>query len=247
MFLCIYKIVHMETSILQQIRKKAGNIIEPRLLKTARVLEVRAWSPATMIEIDLHLPLVNMHLWQEIPYIRFRVGAFTYRDYTPTEWDVETSTCTVFIDAGHSGAGSLWAQQLCSNDTIQYLKTGSTHQGIDARPAVIVLGDESSIGHLLALQQMALPDTHFSGAVLIGNTQHRSFFSKSIQSPIRPVARSEMYGHRTLMRWLNTQQYDLRDTALHLAGNSIMVSQLRKLLKQEGFPSVNIRSQGFWQ
>lgn len=237
----------METSIIQQIRKKAGSIIEPQILKTGRVLEVRTWSPATMIEIDLHLPHVNMYQWQQIPYIKFRVDNLTYRDYTPSGWDAETSTCTVFINTAHSGAGSRWAKQLRRDDTIQYLKIGSTHQGADPTSAIAALGDEASIGHLLALQQIALPGTEFSGAVLMDDTQHREFFNKDLKSPIQPIARSEMYGHHTLMRWVNTQQYDFRQTVFYLIGNNFMVSQLRKLLKQEGIPLRNIKSECIWQ
>lgn len=233
----------METTILQGIRGMAGNMI----LKTGRVLEVRTWRPATMIEVDLHLPLVNMHQWQEVPYIKFRVGNLSYRDYTPTEWDASTSTCTLFINTAHVGPGSLWARGLRRNDAIQYIKTGSTHQGIKAMPALTALGDESSIGHLLALQQMSSATTHFSGAVLIDDKQHRAFFDKSMKSFIQPIARNEMYGHHTLMRWIYTQQYPLRDTVFFLSGNNVMVSQLRKLLKQEGCSSANIKSQGFWQ
>lgn len=237
----------METSIIQLIRKKAGSIIEPQILKTGRVLEVRTWSPATMIEIDLHLPHVNMYQWQQIPYVKFRVDNLTYRDYTPTGWDAETSTCTVFINAAHSGAGSIWAKQLRRNDTIQYLKVGSIHQGADRTSAIVALGDESSIGHLLALQQITLPGTKFSGAVLMDDTQHREFFNKDLKSPIRPIARSEMYGHHTLMSWINTQHYDFRETVFYLIGNNVMVSQLHKLLNQEDIPSGNIKSQSFWQ
>lgn len=228
----------MEMSILEKIRR-------PQLLKTGRVLEVRAWSPATMIEIDLHLPFVDMHQWQEIPYIKFRVGPLSYRDYTPTEWDAVTSTCTLFINTAHTGPGSLWARGLSRNYAVQYIKTGSTHQGITAMPSMVALGDESSIGHLLALEQMA--KTHFSGAVLIDDIQHRNFFSKGINSLIQPIARSETFGHQSLMRWINTQQYELHNTAFYLTGNNIMVSQLRKLLKQQGCSSANIKSQGFWQ
>src|SRR3954469_13769294 len=116
MFLCSIKLLHMEMSILEKIRK-------PQLLKTGRVLAVRSWLPATMIEIDLHLPSIDMQQWQEVPYIKFRVGTLSYRDYTPTEWDAATGTCTLFINTAHSGPGSLWARNLRRNDSVQYIKS----------------------------------------------------------------------------------------------------------------------------
>ncbi|MEZ2335203.1 hypothetical protein AB6735_06190 [Mucilaginibacter sp. RCC_168] len=50
----------METSILQQIKNKAEKYLGPQLLQTGRVLEVRIWEPATMVEIDLHLPSADV-------------------------------------------------------------------------------------------------------------------------------------------------------------------------------------------
>jgi NADPH-dependent ferric siderophore reductase len=108
----------METSILQQIKKRAGTLIEPSLLKPGTVLEVRRWEPSSMVEIDLHLPFADMSVWSEIPYIKFRVSELTFRDYTPFGWDADTRTCTLIIDAAHKGPGSEWAKKLQKQDTI---------------------------------------------------------------------------------------------------------------------------------
>jgi hypothetical protein len=93
----------METSTLNKLKRKAGELFESRLLQTGTVLDVRPWTPSTLIEIDLHLPLVDMQQWEQVPYIKFRVDNFTFRDYTPSGWDAETRTCTIYIDAVHNG------------------------------------------------------------------------------------------------------------------------------------------------
>jgi hypothetical protein len=41
-----------------------------------------------------------------------------YRDYTPASWNVEKKVCTLYIEAGHQGAGSRWIQQLKPGDEI---------------------------------------------------------------------------------------------------------------------------------
>jgi NADPH-dependent ferric siderophore reductase len=235
----------METSTFQKIRRKAGKLFENRL-QSGRVLEVRHWEPSTLIEVDLHLPFADIAQWNEIPYIKFRVDDFTFRDYTPSGWDAETSTCTIYIDAAHNGPGSRWAQQLKKDDVVSYLKIGSTYHSPVATSAVVALGDESSMGHLLALQKMVLPHTRFSGGLVIGNEHHRRLFHEYFWSPLQPVARKDIFGHHSLIEWVLEQQYSLENTVFYLAGNNTMVAQLRKLLKNQGYPSGQIKVQGFW-
>jgi NADPH-dependent ferric siderophore reductase len=236
----------METSTLNKLKKKAGALFEPAL-QTGRVLEIRYWEPSTLLEVDLHLPFADMSQWKEIPYIKFKVGDFAYRDYTPSGWDIETCTCTLFIDAAHQGPGSKWALSLKANDTVSYFKIKSTEHAPEETPAVIGLGDESSIGHLLALQQMVLPATRFSGAILINNERHREQFNEYFRSPLKPIPVNDIYGHNSLMQWVIEQQYTLDNTVFYIAGNHTMVLQLRKLLRMQGYNSTQVKTQGFWK
>jgi NADPH-dependent ferric siderophore reductase len=235
----------METSTLQKLKQKAGRLFENRL-QAGRVLDIRLWEPSTIIEIDLHLPFAEMSQWTEIPYIKFKVADLTYRDYTPSGWDAETRTCTIYVDAAHNGPGSNWARNLIKGDTVSYLKTGTTHQSPTATSAVVALGDESSMGHLLALQQMVLPHTRFSGGIVIGNEHHRKLFHEYFWSPLEPIARKDIFGHHSLIEWVLNQHYSLDNTVFYLAGNNTMVAQLRKMLKGQGYPSGQIKVQGFW-
>jgi len=236
----------METSILNKIKKKTGQLFEPQFLQAGRVLEVRQWEPSTLIEIDLHLPLADMRQWHEVPYIKFKVAPFTYRDYTPSGWDAETSTCTLYVDAAHHGPGSNWATQLQKDEEVRYLKIGSSNHSPASTSAVIALGDESSLGHMLALQQMVMPAARFSGAVLMADEQHRTLFGQYFRSPIQVVPRQDVYGHHSLMQWVIDQQYTLENTVFYLAGNHVMVSQLRKMLRLQGYSSSQIQAKGFW-
>jgi NADPH-dependent ferric siderophore reductase len=236
----------METSTIQKLKLKAERWFEPQNIATGRVLEVRAWEPSTLIEIDLHLPEADMYQWSEVPYIKFKVGPFTYRDYTPSGWDAETSTCTLFVDAAHNGAGSTWARSLSKDDKVSYLKIGTSHHSPESTPAVIALGDESSLGHVLALQQMVMPATRFTGAVLMNNEQHRDFFGQYFPKSIQTVHRDDVYGHHSLVQWVSNQDFSLDNTVFYLAGNNIMVSQLRKMLRLQGYGSNQVKVKGFW-
>jgi NADPH-dependent ferric siderophore reductase len=236
----------METSTLHKLKLKAERWLEPQTMGMGRVLEVRTWEPSTMVEIDLHLPEANMWDWTEVPYIKFKVGSFTYRDYTPSGWDAETSTCTLFVDAAHNGAGSTWARSLTTNDRVSYLKIGTSSHSPESTSAVIALGDESSLGHILALQQMVMPATRFTGAVLMNHEQHRGFFDKYFPKSIQTIPRDDIYGHHSLVQWVSSQDFSLDNTVFYLAGNNIMVSQLRKMLRLQGYSSGQLKVKGFW-
>lgn len=247
MFICFVKTKDMETSTFSRIKERATKLFEGRMLHAGTVLEVRQWEPCTLIEIDLHLPEADMTLWAEnIPYIKFKVADLTYRDYSPSGWDVETSTCTIFVDAAHNGPGSLWARNLQTGHHVSYLKIGITKHCPVGTSAIIGLGDESSLGHLLALQQTVIPDGRFSGAIVMANEGHRKLLGEYFRSPLQPVPRADAYGHHSLIEWLVNQHYSLDNTLFYLAGNNTMVDQLRKLLKQQGFASGQIKAQGFW-
>jgi NADPH-dependent ferric siderophore reductase len=137
------------------VKQKTIGFFEGRLVKSATVLAVRAWDPATFIEIDLHMPGVDMNKWQEAQHIKCKVGALTYRDYTPSQWDADTRTCTLFVDVAHDGPGSRWARAAVAGDVLHYLGISSSHHRPVADKRMVLLGDESAIGHFLALGQLA--------------------------------------------------------------------------------------------
>lgn len=236
----------MSTLLLSRIKKKATQILENQFLKTGHVLESRLWGTDDIVEIDMHLPSANMD-WNEVQHIKCKVADFTYRDYTPSAWDAETQTCTLYIDINHKGPGATWAKQLKKGDTVEYLGIGTTRHTPVNTSAIICLGDESAIGHLLALQQLAQPATRFSGAVVMNDSANRSLFNEYFKTSLQPVERSDSYGHHSLIKWLLQQSENLENTIFYLAGNSTMVAQLRKTLRGQGYSSGQIKAHGFWQ
>jgi len=229
----------METSILQHIKKRAGRLIESKLLKIGHVLEVRHWEQGTIVEVDLHLPLENMQQWKEVPYIKLQVDHLCFRDYTPFGWDAGTATCSLLIDSAHRGPGSSWAKQLQSGDAVHYLKVEGTHQAPHPTDLVVGLGDASSLAHILALQQMTLPVSRFEGAVLLDNQPTKQQFHDYFHSPVRTLSNRD-----ELAEWLLAQNYCTTHTWFYLTGNNDMVSQMRRSLRNTGH--TNIRVKGFW-
>ena len=233
---------------MNKLTQKAIALAEAPFLRKGKVLAVRAWEPGSIREIDLHLPDCDMSKWTSAQHIKCKVGVLAYRDYTPSGWDAETHTCSLLIHAAHRGAGSSWAKDLQPGDSIFYRGPGSSHQQpVPARP-LCFLGDETSIGHFLALQQLATPGVAINGAILLSEAHHRQEFHDYFSGwSVEPLQKAGDGGYRELDHWVDVlDPRDHRDTVFYLAGYGPGVDGLRKLLRRKGIAGSQVRAQGFW-
>jgi len=247
-------------------------LLERRLVKTATVLAVRVWDPATFREIDLHMPGCDMRNWQQAQHMKCRVAPLVYRDYTPSGWDAETQTCTLFIDTAHEGPGSCWAKGLSVGDAISYLGISSAHQQPVPGKRMIFLGDETAIGHFLSLQQLAglhglggapgparlaglagslgLARRHpaISGAIVLSDRHHLDEFARYFpQSGLEALHKGGSGYYAALEEWVSRlEPGDPSDTVFYLAGYGPAVAGLRKILREKGYGGSQVKAQGFW-
>jgi len=222
-------------------------LLERKWLKTATVLAIRVWDPATFFEIDLHLPDCDMSKWQEVQHMKCRVSPMVYRDYTPSGWDDETHTCTLFIDGGHEGPGSRWVKELKVGDNVSYLGIGSSHHQPASGKRLVFLGDETTIGHFFALHQLAGKQARVEGAIVLTHKHHQHEFSDYFSHlGLQALNKDGTGRYGQLEKWAEELKADGQDTVFYLAGYSPAVVRLRKLLRGKGFTGSQIRSQGFW-
>ncbi|PYF72380.1 SIP domain-containing protein [Pedobacter nutrimenti] len=228
---------------MNSIKKKALAAFEKQFLKFARVLEVRAWDPATFFEIDLHLPDADMKKWKHVQHMKVKVAEYTYRDYTPAMWDQETRTCTLYVNSSHQGPGSKWASALNTGDMIPYLGIGATmHKPVEGKQ-LLCLGDSSSVGHFLALQQLAEGKTEVYGAVSLLHDAHIEAFKQYFDTKLEPLKEKEW--DFSLVSWIDRQPLD--DQQIYIAGHIPTGLQLRKHLRgREDFRG-GVKVQGFWK
>lgn len=225
------------------IKKKVLSIFESRVLKQGCVLEVRAWNPATFFEVDVHLPGVDMDKWTSVQHIKVKVSEYTYRDYTPALWDAETQTCTLCISSDHQGPGSDWVSSLKKGDTISYVGIGGTFHKPVIDSKLLCLGDSSSVGHFLALKQLALGIGEVYGAISFNMESHAREFSEYFDTYLQPLQENKR--DVSLISWLNEQ--DLSNETIYIAGHIPTAMQLRSHLKQRSDFNGSIKLQGFWQ
>lgn len=188
-----------------------------------------------------------MSKWSSAQHIKCKAGVLSYRDYTPSGWDVETHTCTLLIHVAHDGPGSRWARSLRPGDPLSYRKPESSHHHPVAS-RMCFLGDETTIGHFLALQQLAPPAATIEGAILLTEPHHQQEFHDYFRGwAVAPLRKHRDGDYRELGDWVDA--LDVRehaDTVFYLAGYIPGVVDLRRRLRRKGFAGGQVKTQGFW-
>ncbi|WP_461115284.1 ferredoxin reductase domain-containing protein [Spirosoma jeollabukense] len=225
--------------------KRAAFKLMEKTLAYANVLDVRTWNPATMYEIDLYLPTVDMSKWKSVRRLKCKVDEFDYRDYTPAWWEAEKGICTLYVEAGHEGAGSRWAQRVRPGDQII---VGPAHAApLPAKPGkVLCLVDGSALGHVLGLKQLTDPTDYplEAGVFLHDNYQIPATLSRE-NPEFDFIVNPEGNSLESLNQWSYSK--DLSNySSIYIAGYIPMVKELRKKLKIRADRYATIYAHGFW-
>lgn len=226
--------------------KKVVFSLMEQVISPSEIIEVRAWEPATLYEIDVHLPTTDFNKWNTIKRVKCKVADFEYRDYTPALWNAETRICTLYVEAGHNGAGGRWAQSVKAGDEL-LLGVAHAAQLPANKGKVLCIADGSAIGHFLSQKQLLnqeeysmevgifLHDNYKVPSSLIANNPEFEFIYKSDGNMIQ-----------TLEKWCLLK--DLSSyTSICIAGNTPMVLSLRKKLRAIPAVSAKIYAYGFWK
>jgi NADPH-dependent ferric siderophore reductase len=227
------------------IKKAVFNLIEKALIDEGEVLEVRHWEPATMVELVLYLPTVDMTKWKSIPRMKCKVGEFEYRDYSPATWNAARKQCTVLIETGHKGYGSAWAQQLRVGDTIQF-SPASTASLPSSEGHVLGPGDGSALGHFMALKQMTSSGRQPLDAFVYLNEVYTLPTSLVAEhGGFNFMMRKDADAAELLLK--SVQGKDLTGySAVYIAGHIPMVQKVRKALKAVPGFRAKVFANGFW-
>ena len=228
------------------IKDKTIELIERQLTKKASVLETRTWQGGTFYEVDLHLPEADLGSINGVAHLKCRVAPLTFRDYTIAQWDEETKTCTLFVDAAHDGVGSAWVKLLNQHDEINYLKIEKHRYPLKEKGRYLFLGDQSTVGHFLALRQLIGKNAVVNGSLVIPDPAHRNELAAYYPNfGLEPVA-LEGTPSATLKGWLSGRPW-LSYDFIFLAGNAGMVVEIRHYLRNCGVSGGTIKAQGFWR
>lgn len=228
------------------IKRAAFKLMEQTLAAQANVLAIRTWNPTSMYEIDLYLPTVDMGKWKSIHRLKCKVDEFEYRDYTPAWWEAEKGICTLYVETGHNGAGSRWAQRIRPGDQVL---VGPAHAApLPAKQGkVLALADGSALGHVLGLKQLTYPEEHPLEAAVFLPEDYQIPTALIHENPeVEFIAKSDGSSLESLENWIGTK--DLREySSIYIAGYIPMVRELRKKLKTRANQNATIYAHGFWR
>ena len=227
------------------VAKAVMGVLE-KMFSCAEVVAVRKWKPGTMVEIELHIPGVDMGDWKSIKRLKTKVGECEYRDYTPADWDAERSVCTMYIETGHEGTGSNWGNNVKRGDEVLY---GPAHATVlPSKPGRILgLGDGSALGHFLALKKLTgrqdypidvtvfLADDYVLPKKLVSDNTEFEFITNAGGNAFKALAASA--ARRDLGLY----------TSIYIAGNSGMVRDLKKMLRYRDEVTARFYGAEFWK
>lgn len=226
-------------------RKKDLSFIENIFVKSATILAVRCWETDDFYELDLHLPQAKPEGWTTAQRIATRISNFHYCDYTPAKWDVETKTCTLFIDGSHTGRGSQWLRTLEAGSELHYASIDSVRHAPVPGTVPVFIGDHTAIGHFSALQQLAGKQANTTGFMMVNKAAHKEMVAENCSwLNLHTICRHEDY-FTQLDNYLAELPPE-NSYIFYLAGNSKLVGNTRKFLRQLGIDNASIKAQGFW-
>ncbi|MBB6107663.1 hypothetical protein SAMN05421821_101420 [Mucilaginibacter lappiensis] len=222
-------------SIIQIIEDALKNVTGQQLVGAGRVLEVRAWKDSPLIEIDLHLPTIDINEWTGLMKITFLISDVCFRDYVPFGWDADTATCSLLINVARDTSGGQWANSLRSGDPVRFIKILVLPETLHPTNLIVGLGDSSHPAFPLALQQLTSPASRLDGAVSFDSPQTAKLFSSYFSTPLTTVKHQ-----RDLINWLLRQNYCTNHTSFYLSGNQCFTGDIQKLLKNLGHRNIHI-------
>jgi len=226
-------------SIIQKIEDAFKNVTGLRLVGDGIVLETRAWQGSPLVEIDLHLPTVDMGEWTGLMKITFLISDCCFRDFIPFGWDTDTATCSLLINAAQDTVSDRWVNSLHNGDQVRYIKILAAPEKLHPNNLIVGLGDSSHLSCLLALQQLTKRASRFDGAVCFYNGQTRELFRRYFNTPLNTVGNRD-----ELINWLAAQHYCIDHTSFYLGGSPCLVVDIKELLKNQGHRNIHAWSVG---
>ncbi len=221
------------------------SLLENIILKKGRVLAVRSWLNQAWLEVDLHLPQCHMEEWQSPVKLNCRVGAVSFRDYTPANCQPADKTCSLYIDAGHPGVGSDWAKSLREGDMIQYISIDPVKHAPVPGATLVFIGDQASVGHFNAIRRLAGQKATVTGALLFRNAQLLPLFATRYPwLPAKMIPQTSI-GYSALFTWIEQLPADA-SYVFYLAGQVDLVAGTSKFLKKTGY-GAQVRGRAFWK
>jgi NADPH-dependent ferric siderophore reductase len=137
--------------------------------------------------------------------------------------------------------GANWIKSLKRGDEITYLGIAPTGHKPVTTGNTFCLGDASSIGHFLALEQLSKGANPFLGMIALNHFEHQIEFQNYFRTFLQPVTVKDKVD---IFKLIN--EHRLSNETVYIAGCIPVMSELRKRIRQLDYFKGQIKLQGFW-
>jgi NADPH-dependent ferric siderophore reductase len=185
--------------------------------------------------------------WSPGDKIQIQLGGWTQRTYTPMGWDAERGRTRILVYLHAGGPGAQWARTLRKGDDCVVFGPRRSVRQAPTISAVIVFGDETSLGLAAALADQTDPP-----AVL-------GLFEVSRPADTAPVIeRLELHGATLCPRLENDGHFTELEARMEallrahpeaevvLTGRAAAIQHMNKLLKRENVAAGQRQSKAYW-
>jgi hypothetical protein len=187
------------------------------------------------MEIDLHLPEVDMLGWKEVMQISISIKKGCYCRVIPFGWDAETSTCSIILDMVRDTAFARWANLLRRCDEVQYINICSCSEELEIPNQIVGIADSTNFGFLLALEQVTRPVSRFEAFVLCEKSFTAKLFHEYFNTQIITATDQE-----SLLSKVLTPQFCSNHTSFYLGGDSYFNKNISLALKAMNYQNIHV-------
>jgi hypothetical protein len=202
---------------------------------TGKVLDVRLWRGSNLIEIDLHLPGVDMLNWIEVMQITFSISKLCSWKTVPFGWDVETATCSIIIDTVRDTTCATWANLLRRLDEVVYTNICACSEKLHSSNLVIGIADSSNLGFILALEQLVKPSYKFEAFMLLQKNRTAKLLHEYFDTQTIVVTNPKYLVSRVV-----SPQYCANHTSFYLGGDSCFTNNIFIALKAMNYHNIHV-------
>lgn len=174
--------------------------------------------------------------------VEFRVGATSFRHYTPSELDPIAGRLEVIFYLHGSGPGSAWAAALRPGDPAPLLGPGGRFKLDEDAASHLLLGDETCLGLFCAL--CAAAPGSVRGAIEVDAINEG--VPRALGLPLDAVVRDASAPRGAALRaWL--RRASPSGGTAYLAGHAQSIAALRQqLTEKHGYTRRSIRTKAYW-
>ena len=204
-----------------------AEMLSPRLRRirfTGKRLREMGWSPGDKVKLRVH---------------------GKSRTYTPSALNVDIGWMDIVFFLHGNGPASRWAAEAKVGDRVVLGKPEKSIKHSKKAPDwAMFLGDETTVGLAVALLSSLPSSTKIVGAIELEPTDAGALNKLGLS--LSSVIRGDHYGD-ALIDWLEGSHVPEGRGAIWIAGESVTVRTLKRMLNAQDLSKTTVKTKGYWK